>query len=458
MKVLPFFIILFFLFPFVGHAALSSTERAQLEQQLAQLEQDIANQQTLLDGKTKERASLERDVAILDAQIQKAKLQVRATTLSIQSLNGDIAGKESTIGELGEKLSREKQSLAQILRKTNEVDEYAFIEIMLSKENMTEFYKDLDAFSVIQSSLHDSFIEIQDTKSSTEEQKATLLEKRTDQIALKNLQLLEQQAVEKAEKEKQALVKATKGQEAIYQSLIKQKQLSAAQIRAELFGLRDSAAIPFGTALAYAQKAGAATGVRPALILGILKQETSLGKNVGTGTWTSDMHPTRDVPVFKYIAGVLGFNPDTVPVSKKPSYGWGGAMGPSQFIPSTWVCYGGFINTNTRDCNNVRRTYTWDEFWKGPWEYVADKDKIRALVKGNNPSDPWVGEDAFMATGLLMKENGADAGTRASERLAALRYFAGWTNATKKAYAFYGDSVMQHADFFETQIAILNGS
>jgi len=39
--------------------------------------------------------------------------------------------------------------------------------------------------------------------------------------------------------------------------------------------------------------------------------------------------------------------------------------------------------------------------------------------------------------------------------LAALRYLAGWVNATKPAYAFYGDDVMQLAAKYQDLINIL---
>ena len=98
-------------------------------------------------------------------------------------------------------------------------------------------------------------------------------------------------------------------------------------------------------------------------------------------------------------------------------------MGPAQFIPSTWVLY---------------------------------KDRI-AKVTGENPPNPWNPRTAFFATALLMKDNGADAGTRAAERLAALRYFAGWKNARNPAYAFYGEGVMEFRDKYQRQIDILEG-
>ena len=62
-----------------------------------------------------------------------------------------------------------------------------------------------------------------------------------------------------------------------------------------------------------------------------------------------------------------------------------------------------------------------------------------------------------MAAGVLMKENGATTGTYEAERLAALRYFAGWGNAGKAAYAFYGDDVMDLAAKYQAQINILQG-
>ena len=440
---------------FAQTATQVAERRAALERDLVALEAEIAVQQQLLDAKRTERVSLERDVAILDAQIEKARLQIRARTLAIEKLSGEIGTKRQVIGALGEKLERERQSLAQILRRTNEIDEVSVVEVAFGTRNVSAFFEDLDAFTSVKAALSDSFDEIETTRVVTEEEKAALETRHAEEVELRTLQELEKRKIETQEAEKQRILNATKGQEAAYQKLVSDKEKTAAQIRAELFTLRDSAAIPFGTALDLAEKAERATGVRAALTLAVLKQETRLGEYIGTGTWIPDMHPTRDRPVFVYIMKTLGLDPDRMPVSKKPSYGWGGAMGPSQFIPSTWVCYGGFVNTNTNGCSNKPQSMSWNGFWQGPWEYVVAKDRIRKLIGGNDPSNPWTNEDAFMATALLMSDNGADKKTRAAERLAALRYFAGWNNAEKSAYAFYGDAVMEFADFFQKQIDIL---
>lgn len=429
-----------------------AAHRAQLERDLAALEQEIAKQSVFLDEKRTERVSLERDVAILDAEIQKAQLSIRARDLSIQKLTADIGNKSSTITALDEKLVRERQSLANILRKTNELDDHTIVEFVLASQNVSDFFADIDSFATIKASLRESFVEIEDTKAVTADERSALEIRRTDEQELRTLQVLERQKIEERKQERAQILRVTKGEEAAYQQLIGSIEKTAAQIRAELFTLRDSAAIPFGQALELANKASKETGVRSALILGVLKQETRLGEYLGTGTYTVDMHPTRDVPVYLKITEVLGLNPSVMPVSKQPGYGWGGAMGPAQFIPSTWACFGGFYQVASGTCSPIKGSYA------GPWEYDAGKDKIRQLLGKNSPGNPWENQDAFMASALLLKDNGAARGTYASERLAALRYFAGWGNAEKPAYAFYGDGVMEHAEFFQKQINILAGS
>jgi peptidoglycan hydrolase CwlO-like protein len=417
------------------------TRRAQLEDELAGIEKEIEAQQTLLQDKQRERVSLERDVAILDAKIEKAHLSIRARDLAIRKLTGEIEGKEAIIGDLSDKLEREKQSLAQLIRKTNEVDHISLVEIILGNHNLSDFFEDLDIFDSIKVALADSFVEIESTRTDTESQKLSLEDKQAAEIELRGIQVLEKKKIEGQEDEKQRILTITKGVEGVYQDIIKTKEKSAAEIRTELFTLRGTAAIPFGEALAFANTASAKTGVRSALILGVIAEESNLGENIGTGSWQTDMHPTRDRPIFEDITSALGLDPDKMPVSKKAWYGWGGAMGPAQFIPSTWVHYGGFVKNDS-----------------GGWEYSASKDRIRNLTGKNKPSDPWDPETAFMASATLLMDNGADRGTFYSERLAALRYFAGWKNAEKSSYAFYGDEVMELAAKYQRQIDILQSA
>ncbi len=412
-----------------------ATHRAQLESDLAVIEAEIDAQQVLLSDKQRERVSYERDVAILDAQIEKARLSIRARDIVIQKLGQDINGKEVVIGGLNEKLGREKQSLAQLLRKTNEIDNISLVEVVMGNQNLSDFFEDLDSFDSIKIALQGSFVEIANTKDMTQSQKRVLQGKQEEEFELRDIQRQQKMKIEKQEADKQAIVDATKGVEAEYQKLIKAKEKSAAQIRTELFTLRGSAAIPFEQALELANIASAKTDVRPAFILGVIAEESNLGENVGTGTWKIDLYQCyqsigyitaaeKQKAAFLKITSDLGLNPDTLPVSRKPWYGCGGAMGPAQFMPTTWALY---------------------------------VDRI-AKATGHNPPSPWDNGDAFMASAILLMDNGADKGTAYSERLAALRYLAGWKNAEKSSYAFYGDDVMALTAKYQKLIDILQNS
>lgn len=418
----------------------TASRRAELQRQLDALEREIAETQGELNGLRAEGQSIQRDINILDADIKKSQLQIRAIQVQIEALSQNITIHGRTIGALSTQLDSERDAVAQILRKTDQLDDFSLVEVVLSAQSVSTFFGDLDAYVALKESLAESSAQLTRTRQATETQRDALITQKDQQERLREIQRQAQAKIAAQQAEKKKLLAQNRNQAAQVQSVIETKQKSAAQIRAELFSLAGgSGQIPLPTAIALAKQAGAATGVRPALILGILKQETDLGRNVGqclltnspnkgdgkgknTGTpFSGVMKPERDVDPFIAITDSLGLDWSTQPVSCPPSYGYGGAMGPGQFIPSTWVLY---------------------------------KDRI-ARASGAAVANPWNNLHAFTATALLMADNGATAKTREAERLAALRYFAGWGGASNPAYSFYGDGVMGFADQFQADIDTL---
>lgn len=399
-------------------------QQSALQRQLDEINGEIAQNQTELSNKQKERTSLERDVAILDYQIQQAQLEIKQRDLTIAKIKNNIRQKESGIRSLDSSVAAGQESVAQILRETQKIDDTSLAARVLGG-TLQDYFRELDDFSSIHRALGTAFTEMAAARKDLSARKLALEEEQQGESDLLQLQVAQRNSLKQKEQEKKDLVASAKGQEAAYQNVIAGKQRTAAQIQAALFALRDTTKkVSFGDIYAYAKEAGAKTGVRPALILGILAEESNLGQNLGSGNWKVDMHPTRDVPIFAQITAKLGINPDAQPVSKKPWYGWGGAMGPAQFIPSTWVLY---------------------------------EDRIAAMT-GRNPANPWDPRTAAFAAAILLADNGADAQTLAAERLAALRYLAGWKNAGNPSYAFYGNDVMSLAAKFQTDINILGSS
>lgn len=418
---------------------LSGEERAKLEQQLADLEREMQKTQGVIDGLASEGESLKRDIAILDGQIKKAKLQVRTTELEIKALSAGIQVHGRTIGTLSEKMVREQQSLAQILRRTDAIDDVSLVEAVLSNGDLSDVFGDLDTFASIKQAMRTSFEELRDTRLETEREKAGLEGQKTDQEILRTALVLDQQQVEAKEDEKQVLLAETKGQEGMYRQLKSVQEQTVAQIRAKLFPLRDTEGIQFGQAVEYAKSASRVTGVRPAMILAILSQESDLGKNVGqclitsletgdgkgknTGTpFPGTMKAPRDTVPFASIMAAAGRDWSATPVSCPQPGGYGGAMGPTQFIPSTWVMYEGRIKS----------------------------------ALGVAAADPWNALHAITATGFYLADVGAGGGTYLAEHTAAAKYYAGgnWASSGQG----YGTSVMTKAAAFQKDIDILNGN
>lgn len=402
---------------------------AELRAELERTEREIAQWSDILNEKRKETGSIQRDAAILSAKIEQAKLVIKAKNLAIQSLGKDVVQKEKTIGELNDRIERGRESLSELFRKTNEIDSFSVVEVALSNKNLSDFFSDLDSYFSINRSLQDLFGEIKIVKVTTEAEKEALEIKRNKETDARMAIESQKKSVEKTEAEKRELIKISKGQEKTYEQVVKEREKRAAEIRTALFALRDTAAIPFGTALAYANKVYDKTGIRPAFLLAILTQESNLGENIGTCNrpgdpvskqWQAIMPGPADIAAGKSrrndeaaylrITSDLGLNPDSMPLSCPWKGGWGGAMGPSQFIPTTWESY---------------------------------KVKVATFLKGRTPN-PWEPEHAFFASGVYLSELGASAGTYTAERTAALKYYAGgnWSNP---ANAFYGNGVMQKA-------------
>lgn len=396
--------------------------KAQLQQQLNQLDAQNAELQKQVDALEGQKASLTRDISLLKAQIKQAQNDIARRDLVIQQLNTSIQGKANTLYSLNAKLEDEQASLASILREADRLGSTSLVIAALSAETLSEFFADLDQFGSIQAAMQQSFTQIQTDTVATEAAKADLEAQQVQEVALRNVQVLQQNQIKARQADVQKLLDQTNGQESNYQKVIAANQKSAAQIRAELFQLTGSAAISFGTALDYANEAKNKTGIRPAFLLAIITEESNLGSNVGKGTWLADMHPTRDRPVFRAITDSLGLNPDAMPVSKKQWYGWGGAMGPAQFIPSTWAQYAGYARTSG-------------------YVYDRSKDRVGKLT-GNYPPNPWNPEDAFMASAVYLTDSGAALQNPAAEFKAAMCYLAGCGNTGNKSLQFYGDAVL----------------
>ena len=412
----------------------TAAEQAALEAQLNEVLQEIASQQQVLGQEQQTASSIQRDITILQGQIKEAQLEIQAHQLAIQALGQNIDQKTSTINTLNDQITQSDDSLADLIRQTNEEDVFSFMDVLLSNTDISNFFVDDDEYQTLRQDMIATLGVIQQSESDTEAAKQALTQQKLQQTAEQISVQDEQNKIEADQAQEKTLLSLSKAKQATYQSVINQKEAQAAAIRNALFALRDTAAIPFGTALQYADEAQKITGVDPAFLLAILTQESDLGQNVGscylanestgagvkvtTGAAVSHvMNPSRDVPPFLQITSSLGRDPMSTKVSCPiGGSGWGGAMGPAQFIASTWALIESRISAAT----------------------------------GDNPPDPWNPQDAFMASALFLSDLGAGNATPAAEENAACKYYSG--RVCSGSNAFYGSDVMSQASSIQTNM------
>jgi membrane-bound lytic murein transglycosylase B len=414
--------------PFLVAGQTIEERERQLQGELDSLNQEINGLNNTISGLQNEKASLDRDIKILNANISKSNLNIKRKSLEISRLTEDIGEKGRNISQLEGRIDRERQSLAQLIRKTNEFQQATMVEVLLSNGSVSDFFTDLDSFETLREALKNSADALKSAKADTEAAKEQLEERQSKEMDARDEMERSKRQVEANEKEKQRLLSVTKGKEKEYQKVLTDRKKRAAEIRAALFALRDSGEIPFGTALEYANLVYEKTGVRPAFLLAVFQQESSFGKNQGScllkDTSTGSgvglksgspiarvMKPDRDVQPFLKITASAGRDWSNTRVSCPQEIGWGGAMGPAQFIPSTWVLYEDLITKGT----------------------------------GNGIADPWNPRDAFMAAGYLLRDNGAAKGGYSAERDAACKYFSGRRCSQSSWAATYGTQVMTKA-------------
>lgn len=411
---------------------------AELEAILKQCEAEIVAEQAKLSSQKNQSAGIQKDISVIQSRITAAKKKINQKDAEIKKLGSDIRTKEEVIVSLSKDIGKGKESLEQLIRKTNEMDKVTFAHALLSSESISDFYMDVDSFSSLKKSVNESVQQIKGVKVQTEGVKKDLEVKQDEEENAKKEIERQKSLVEKDEKDQKTLLSISKNKEAEYAQVVKDRQAQAAKIRAELFRFRDAGPIPFGEAYDMAKAASEKTGVRPAYILAILKQESNLGSNVGTciitdlatgqtksvnsGTvFSNGIHPTRDLPILQTLVKELGRDPLVTRVSCPQAIGYGGALGPSQFIPSTWM---------------------------------GLQSRIGAAVGVSIP-DPWNPSHAIMATALYVKDLGAAAQTYTAERHAACRYYSGRDCDAPIPNAFYGNAVMSHAATIQANIDVL---
>ena len=416
--------------PDFGHADVRG-EIAQRTEQIRQLEQQIAAYQAQADAAGQQSRSLESEIAKLNANIGQIETQIRALELSMERTDLEITETEAAIMESEREKAIHHDALGEYIREYAQFDEDDLTTILLQSEDLSDFFDHLNDLERSQQQLQATIQSIRQLQEELGVKQEALRDKQEELEHLRGLEEVEQRSLAYDKSQKNAILQESKGQEERFQNLVQQGQRDIERIRQQIYYLQQSG-ITAEDAVKFAELAAIGAGIRPAFLLALLEVESRLGQNVGTGNWQDDMvlcyrrlgdiwYPNRrdyyykraatEEAAFLKITSRLGLDPNTVKVSKEPNYGCGGAMGPAQFIPSTWLAYE----------EDVRR------------------------ITGHPVPNPWNFEDAFTASAVKLARGGASSKDRYGEDRAARAYVSGNPTCTSSICNSYSNTVLQKA-------------
>ena len=419
-------------------AATSGDDKKQsLQIQIDALEREASQIDANLQEVKRESTTLAREVSIFDNEIKKRQLEQKRINLAIRQAEVDIATKAGEIEETIRDVEQKRQILADNLRRLYSYDQENLVVVLAKNASISSFFRVVDAIRTMQANISELVENLRASRLNLELEKEELEEFREDQQSLKALLEIERRNIEVQRAEKDRLLKLTKGKESIFQNLLSAKKLDITTLKTQLFYL-ERTGVTAEDAVRFTTLAAERAGIRPAFLLALLEIETgrrfegdvvTAGTNLGTGSWRADMKPNQHT-AFIAITAKLNLDPDKMPVSARPcaksvrerigpgkpcGYGWGGAMGPAQFIPTTWLLF---------------------------------EEKVARLT-GHNPPNPWNIEDAFTASAIFLAESGATSKTQAGETRAAKTYLSGRPSCTSYSCRAYANSILSLASRLE---------
>lgn len=339
----------------------------------------------------KEEGEVNWYLSNLNYEIQKINSEIIGVEEKLDKINSELANLENMI-------KSQREILAASLRKVYEYDSTSYVGILLGYGELSDFSDMIAEVEAIQKSLQASLNNIFKAKEELKSKKQELLDyKKSQEMARFQLSSKKDQQVYLLSELKTAKTPIER-EIARLNAEIRELKNSMAEIQQYLSVWLIGERPTWSQIFLAVKNASAKTGVRPALLLAILRVESRYGSGLGIAGkykeycdwgWGGKTH----LEELLKICEKYGYDPAQVPMSTRC------AVGPAQFVPLTWVGYMGYKN-------------------------------------------PWSLFDAVEGMAVYLKANGAASG---NERGAVYRY-----NHSES----YVDAVMSHASTWQSVIDI----
>ncbi len=423
---------------------------AQFDKVIAACNAEIDKDRRELRKKEGQTRNVAYEVNKIDRKIRISQNFIKQQDLKLKRLRRSIGENKADIEKLDRNIKKLKNNLGRMLYTKYQYKNYSTIEVLFSGKTLSQFFQNKELIEMIEKQLTLNVKELNKDKKSLELLVGELEERDVLEKELMEQKKNELAKIERNKRYKQELLGILKKEVGAKKNVISSKEKIKQEILRRKFTLASGAKVSFGDAYNIIRPYKKALGLDPAFVLAVLFQESGhrgrIGGNIGRCYYNQKnpcgkntvMSP-KQKPSFVKIMKGLGQNPAkqkvSCPICRDGAYG--GAMGPAQFMPTTWM---------------------------------AIRSKAARII-GKRPEDmsPFTNHDAFIASGTLLRQNYYSSACSnyakkykhissertLRERCAAAMYYAG-PGGWYKHRMDYGESVVRRANRFRHDIKILN--
>ncbi len=392
----------------------ATVTQADIDAQIADRQKEINEVNKKIEElSAKRNATAEEAEAIaiaieqLKAQLVKAEKELAKTQATITKVNITKEQTTEDAAALEKDITVKRSELTSLVRRLYEYEAEPIMRIFFNSESLSDVLVRREEYKTLQERAVGVIAEMHG-KSDELSKKRESLEQQAEDLGQLQV-LLDAQADDLADKkDTQRKFLAEKKQKQLeFENLIIEAKAAREEINKSIFTLQSGkVSVSLNTAVDMAKFASKVTGVRAAIIIAVLKIESGVGSNLGSGSYPDSIASQKNRDAFLRITKKLNLDPYKTPLSRS------GAMGPAQIMPTTWE---------------------------------GMEPRIGQLM-GKAIVNPYELADAFVATGVFLADKGATSPARELEALQ--RYVGGiyW-----EGQSWYSSKVMAVAKEYESQ-------
>jgi len=187
---------------------------------ISKLEDEINQYQTQIDGLGKQKDSLNTTLKQLDLTKKKLVTNISVTQNKIDQTNLKIEGLSSQIGVKQSSITNDTDAIGLEIRQTNELEQNNFVATLLSENNFSSVWNDLDSVATVQEKIQEQITQLKQAKGELENTKQQTVDAKNQLVALKSQLSDQKKIVDQNTIEKKKLLTETKNSEANYQKLL----------------------------------------------------------------------------------------------------------------------------------------------------------------------------------------------------------------------------------------------